>query len=98
MDAVTAITNLKKHFGKFEGLGVIRLAVFGSVVTGEAKENSDIDILVRFDGNKKIFDNFMDVRFLVEEIFPNTRIDLVLEEALKPAIRERILSEARDVA
>jgi predicted nucleotidyltransferase len=40
----------------------------------------------------------MGIKFLLEDLFPETKVDLVLEDAPKPNIRERILSEARDVA
>ena len=54
--------------------------------------------LVRFDPSRKSFDSFMEVRFLIQEIFPDVEIDLVLEDAIKPVIRDKILSEALDVA
>ena len=82
----------------FRDLGVVRLAVFGSVVSGAENENSDLDILIRFEKHSKTFDNFMNARFLLESIFAGMDVDLVLEEAIKPAIRDRILSEAVDVA
>ena len=98
MDVDTALDRLRPHLEELRSYGVERIAIFGSVATGASDLNSDIDILVRFDKNKKKFDNFMDVRFLVEGIFPENKIDLVLEDALKPAIKQKILSEARDVA
>lgn len=79
-------------------MGVKRLAVFGSVARNSASDSSDLDMLVRFKKNKKTFDNFMELKFFLQEIFPEVRIDLVLEDSLKETIRNRILSEARDVA
>ena len=79
-------------------MGVKRLAVFGSVARNSTSDSSDLDILVRFKKNKKTFDNFMDLKFFLQEIFPEVRIDLVLEDSLKETIRNRVLSEARDVA
>ena len=67
-----------------------KLGVFGSTVSGEAGPQSDLDILVAFLPQRKSFDNYMDLEFLLEELFPNRRIDLVLENALKPAIRPYI--------
>lgn len=78
--------------------GVTHLAVFGSVARGEMGEASDLDILVKLDERRKTFDTLMDIRFVLEDLFPETNVDLVLEDALKPAVRDRILSEARDVA
>ena len=70
--------------------GVTHLAVFGSVARGETSEAGDPDILVELDERRK--------KFALEDLFPETNVDLVLEDALKPAVRDRILSEARDVA
>ena len=78
--------------------GVTHLAVFGSVARGDVADAGDLDILVKLDQRYKSFDAFMDIKFLLEDLFPETKVDLVLEDALKPSIRERILSEARDVA
>ena len=98
MNISIAIERLRPSLERFRELGVTRLAIFGSVVTGSAGDDSDIDLLVRFEKQRKTFDNFMEVRFLLESIFTGMRVDLVLEEAIKPAIRDRILSEATDVA
>jgi len=78
--------------------GVTHLAVFGSVARGDGGEASDLDVLIKLADRYKSFDTLMDIKFLLEDLFPETKVDLVLEDALKPAIRERILSEARDVA
>ena len=89
---------LHNHLPVFREMGVVRLAVFGSAARGEASAGSDLDVLVRFAPDQKTFDNFMDLKFKLEELFPETRIDLVLEGSLKAGIRDRILSEAKDVA
>ena len=67
------------------------LGVFGSFVRGEATDNSDLDLLVEFKGDVT-FDNYMDLKFLLEDLF-NRKIDLVIKEDIKPQIRERILEE-----
>ena len=36
--------------------GVARAGIFGSYARGEAKKNSDIDILIKFRGRKSLFD------------------------------------------
>jgi predicted nucleotidyltransferase len=71
--------------------GVRRLALFGSAARGEATENSDLDFLVEFD--HKSFDAYMEVKELLERLFQR-RVDLVIAEAVKPQLRDRILQEA----
>lgn len=60
--------------------GVTRLALFGSTARDEAGENSDIDIVIAFDGpatSKKYFG----VQFLLEDQLGHP-VDLVTETGL----------------
>ena len=81
------LATLHEHMSEFQDFGVRRLGVFGSVAQGEATPGSDIDILVEFDPGRKSFDNYMDLKFRLEELFGGRKVDLVLEHVLKPAIR-----------
>lgn len=76
-------------------LGVRRLGLLGSFARDEARPESDVDVLVEFD--EKTFDHYMDVKILLEDLFAR-RVDLVLADRLKPALREKILSQVIDVA
>ena len=67
------------------------LGVFGSYVRGEATKNSDLDVLVEFDG-ELTFRNYMDLKFFLEDLFKR-KVDLVIKEDIKPKIREQILGE-----
>lgn len=78
-----------------ERFGVTRLALFGSTARDEAGENSDIDIVVAFDGpatSKKYFG----VQFLLEDQLGRP-VDLVTEKALRPELKPFIEREAIDV-
>ena len=72
--------------------GVEKIGIFGSFVHGNEREDSDVDVLVTFEKGKKTFDNFMGIKYYLEEIF-HRKVDLVTEEALKPLIRDPILKE-----
>lgn len=72
--------------------GVERLGIFGSFARGKEKKGSDIDILVEFKKGFKTFDNYMDLKFFLEDLF-QLRVDLVTVEAVKPQLKEEILSE-----
>ncbi len=88
---------LKKHAAEIrQRFGVRRLAVFGSVARDAARDTSDVDVLVEFEGRAG-FDRFMDLKFRLEEIL-GSRIDLVTRNALRPRLRARIEGEAVDVA
>jgi predicted nucleotidyltransferase len=78
------------------GLGVRRLSLFGSVLRGEARPDSDVDFLVEFEPDAKTFEHFMDLGFLLEELLQH-RVELVTPESLSPYIGPHILKEAREV-
>ena len=90
------VARLAQAREQIQALGVRRLALFGSVVRGEARPDSDVDLLVQFDPEQKTLDNFMSLSFLLEE-FLQHRVELVTTEALSPFIGPHILREAEDV-
>jgi len=81
---------------EIRGLGVGRLALFGSFARSEPHGESDVDLLVEFAPMQKSFDAFMRLYDLLEERL-GRRVELVTTEALSPYIGPRILAEAEDV-
>ncbi len=81
---------------KIRALGVRRLALFGSVVRGEARPDSDVDVLVQFSQGAKTFDRFLALSELLEASL-GRRVELVTTEALSPFMGPHILAEAQDV-
>jgi uncharacterized protein len=75
--------------------GVQKLGLFGSYVRDQQRKRSDIDILVSFSRDIDLFD-FVDLREYLEARL-HSKVDLVMETALKPAIGRRILSEVEYV-
>jgi hypothetical protein len=73
--------------------GVAQIAIFGSHVKGKQKRKSDLDILVSFKPGCKTFDNYMDLKFYLEELL-STKIDLVIRERLKEELKDFILAGA----
>lgn len=73
------------------------LALFGSVVRDEAKSDSDVDVLVEFDRPITLFD-LVAVKQYLESLLGVDKVDVVMRDAIYPALRETILSEAVDVA
>ena len=73
-------------------LGVRSLDIFGSVARGEAAADSDVDLLVDFDRPIGLF-HFFRVQRRLEQIL-SCRVDLVMREAVKPQLRDRIFREA----
>jgi len=74
--------------------GVKSLALFGSVVRGESTPASDVDLLIEFDGRPVGLFHLSRTQHYLESILNVPRVDLVLRDGIKPALRERILREA----
>jgi len=94
---LTAVTKiLKAHQPELNQRGVKSLAVFGSVARGEAAAGSDLDILVEFSRPVGLFE-FIRLKYYLEEL-THCHVDLVTPDAIRPAMRNSILSEAVHVA
>jgi predicted nucleotidyltransferase len=78
------------------GLGVRRLALFGSVQRDTARPDSDVDVLVEFQPGQKSYDHFFALGDLLERLLSRP-VDLVTVEALSPFLKPYILAEAQDV-
>ncbi len=87
---------LGSHQADLRQRGVKRLAVFGSVARGEASSSSDIDVLVEFDRPVGLFE-FIRLKLYLEDL-SGCPVDLVTPDAIRPAMRASILSEAVYVA
>ncbi len=72
--------------------GVTQLALFGSTARDEARDDSDVDILVSFDGPATSA-RYFGVQFLLEDNLGCT-VDLVTDKALRPELRPFIEKEA----
>ena len=86
---------LREHHQELKDFQVKKLALFGSVARDEARANSDVDLLVEFEG-RPTFDQYMDLKFFLEDLF-GVAVDLVTVDTLKPRLRPRVESEAIDV-
>jgi predicted nucleotidyltransferase len=75
--------------------GVERLALFGSTARDEATENSDVDILVSFEGIATS-QRYFGVQFYLEDCL-GCAVDLVTDKALRPQLRPFIEQELIDV-
>lgn len=72
--------------------GIIRLALFGSTARDTANINSDVDILVDFNG-PATSDRYFGLQFYLEDLL-GCSVDLITEKALRPELRSYIEREA----
>ena len=70
---------------------VDKAGIFGSFARNEAKEDSDIDILVKFKSRKSLFDR---ARLELElERESKRKIEVITYDSIKPLIKEQVLKE-----
>lgn len=75
-----------------ERYGVTDLALFGSTARETARGDSDVDVLVAFDG-PATSERYFGVLFFLEDLF-GCPVDLVSAKALRPELRPFVEKEA----
>ncbi|MCS4541747.1 MAG: nucleotidyltransferase family protein [Euryarchaeota archaeon] len=88
------LRKIEENMDKIKRFGVKKIGLFGSYVRGEQKIESDVDILIEFEKGGKTFDNYMDLKFFLEDLL-NCKVDLVIVEALKPDLKPHVVGSAR---
>lgn len=91
LDRQAVLDRLSASSQELHALGARSLSLFGSFARDEARDDSDVDLLVDLD--QHTFDRYMDLKLRLEDLL-GRRVDLVLVEKLKPRVREQILREA----
>ena len=69
---------------------VVRAGIFGSYARGEAKKDSDIDILVKIDKKIGLFD-FVGIKLELEEKL-GKKVDLLTYKSVHPYIKKSVLA------
>lgn len=73
--------------------GVTKAALFGSAARGEAKKKSDVDILIKFKGQKSLLD-LVRLQFELEEKIAK-KVDLLTYNSIHPLLKKIILGEQK---
>ena len=85
---------LKRHEKELkERYGIKEIGIFGSHLRGEAKEGSDLDILIEFKPDTKIsLLEFVELENYLSDLL-GIKVDLVEKSTLKARIGKEILGE-----
>ena len=94
LSSESIIQLINKNHKEIKKFGVKRLGLFGSYSINKQKPGSDIDLLVEFEKGKKTFDNYMDLKFYLEDIF-GLNVDLVVKESIKIEFKTNILKSVK---
>jgi predicted nucleotidyltransferase len=90
------VTRLKAHADEIRDQGVISLAIFGSRARGDARSDSDLDVLISYDADSRPFTLYdlvrverlleritgLDVHVSTRDGFSPTRLKRVLKDAV----------------
>ncbi len=93
MTKTEVLSYLKTHKSElYEKFGVIKIGLFGSFARDEQNENSDIDVAIEIEKERKSLKNFFGLKRELEEKL-GKKVDLGVETALKPIVKERAQKE-----
>ena len=93
MNRAAVLALLREHKPVLaQRFGVLRLALFGSMARDAARPDSDVDVLVAFDGPATA-KRYFGVQFYLEDLLQR-RVDLVTEKALRVRLRPYVERDA----
>lgn len=83
-----ALEILTAHQSELAAFGLRRLALFGSVARDEAGPDSDVDVLVEFEG-ATTFNRYSGLYDCLEALFPCS-VDMATVASIRPFMRESV--------
>jgi len=87
-----AIEELRQYMPELEQRYKVKtLGIFGSYIRGEQHKGSDLDLLVEFYDPPSLL-KFIEMENYLSDLL-GVKADLVMKDALKPAIGKRVLNE-----
>ena len=93
MDREEVLSSIRSHRHVLaERFGVTELFLFGSFARDQATDESDVDILVKFD-TRATSRSYFGVQFYIEDLL-GRRVDLVTDKALRFELRPHVEREA----
>ena len=96
MDNEEVFRRLRALKPKFKDMNIKRMAVFGSRARGDARPDSDVDILIEPSSNTMTFFDMAGIQHSIEDEI-SVSVDLLTFDSIHPRLKKRILSEAKDV-
>jgi hypothetical protein len=94
MNREAVIAALREHEPELKAAGIVRLSLFGSTARGEARPDSDIDLLATFDDTRPL--SLLDVIRIENRLADllGQPVDLLEEGTLKPRVQQNVDREA----
>ncbi|EMN73311.1 MULTISPECIES: nucleotidyltransferase family protein [Leptospira] len=93
LDKTIIQESLRNHKRELDSLGVQAIHIFGSVARKDANPKSDIDFLVTFKSGMKNFDNYINLTFLLEDLF-EVKVDLLTSDSISGSLKQSVEKES----
>lgn len=94
MDRAEAIRHLQNLADDIRTRGATALYLFGSTVRDEARADSDLDLFLEYDGQRRFsLVDLVDIKNLLEEEL-GVSVDVTTRDSLHPALRRDIETTA----
>ena len=97
LDNNSILQTLASNKQQLNSFGVKEIGLFGSFAKSEQSDESDIDLLVDIQPDKKTFRNFMKLAYYLEGLF-GRKVELVTKQSLSPYIGPHILNTVQYAA
>ena len=94
MNLEAVITVLREHEPELRAAGITRLSMFGSTARGEARPDSDVDLLAAFDDTRPLsLLDIIRIENLIADLVGQS-VDLIEEGTLRPRVAQSVEREA----
>ena len=86
-----ALAILRAHRAELEARGIRHAALFGSLARGEARPDSDIDVLIDFNPELRMgIYEYVGHQLFVSDFFDGRKVDVIASDSLRPEVRPNV--------